>query len=226
MPRDDRQEDNAKQPLITEIRTHYITEIRKKGCTMKTLVVLCHPSADSLTAHLADHVMASLQAGGHDATLHDLYQEGYDPRLTAEEFAAYNTAIHEDAEGLQSYQAMVLVFPTWWSGLPAMLKGWIDRSFLPGTAFVPDPINKTIRPRLTKLRHIMVITTLGGPAWIDRLVLRCPVYRILKWGVFKACSPKARFVMFSLYRSEGVSTQRLAQFKQKITNTVANWRPQ
>lgn len=188
---------------------------------MKTLIILCHPDPNSLSAHLADHARVALRDSGHDVRLRDLYGEGYDPRLTAGEKARYNTGPHEDAADLQGVEALVMVFPIWWSGMPAMLKGWVDRSFLPGVAFDVDA--GALHPRLTQLQEVLVITTLGGAAWIDRLVLRRPLYRVLKWGLLKPCAPKARFKMLSLYGAEGATNARLTRFRQRITRQITKW---
>ncbi|MEC7964039.1 MAG: NAD(P)H-dependent oxidoreductase [Pseudomonadota bacterium] len=183
---------------------------------MKTLIVLCHPLQDSLNAHLAKKAQAKMAAAGHEVQLLDLYAEGFDPRLSVAERQGYYTAPFDDDGALQEVEALILVFPTWWFGLPAMLKGWIDRSFLPGVAYDHDPELKALTPRLHRLRHVVAVTTLGSPAWIDRLVLRRPVYRALKWGVVKACAPKARFAMLSLYKAEGVAQSRADRFVTRL----------
>jgi putative NADPH-quinone reductase len=188
---------------------------------MKTLCILCHPNRNSLSAHLADHTVAYLRERGHNVTLRDLYAEGYDPRLSEAEQARYNTGPHVDDADLQGVETLVMVFPTWWSGMPAMLKGWVDRSFLPGIAFDVDA--GALHPRLTQLQEVLVITTLGGPAWVDRLVMRRPLYRVLKWGLLKTCAPKARFTMLSLYGAETITEPRLSRFKTRITHQINRW---
>jgi putative NADPH-quinone reductase len=190
---------------------------------MKTLCVLCHPSRGSLSAHLADHTVAYLRARGHDVILSDLYAEGYDPCLSAAEKDAYHTPPYVDTAELQGIEALVMIFPTWWSGMPAKLKGWVDRSFLPGVAFDVDAATGALHPRLMQLQQVLVITTLGGPAWIDRLVLRRPLYRVLKWGLLKPCAPKARFRMLSLYGAETITEARLTLFTRRITRQINKW---
>lgn len=188
---------------------------------MRCLVALSHPLPQSLNARLAQVACEALEAAGHEVRFLDLYAENFDPVLPPEERAAYYEDRFEDHAGLADIEALVLVFPTWWFGLPAMLKGWIDRSFLPGVAYDHADNLSALSPRLTGLRHVLVVTTLGAPGWIDRLVLRRPVYRALKWGVVKACAPRARFRMLSLYGSETVTDAAVNAFEVRIRKAVA-----
>jgi len=183
---------------------------------MKTHVVLAHPLSDSLAAHFAGRIVSKLGQKGHSVQLHDLYSEGFNPVLSPKEREAYYSDKFEDSAGLTETEALVLVFPTWWFGVPAILKGWIDRSFLPGVAYDHATDLSALRPRLTGLRHVLVVTTLGSPAWIDWLILRRPVRRVLKWGVIKACAPQARFSMLSLYKAEQPTPERVARFTTRI----------
>lgn len=133
----------------------------------------------------------------------------------------YNLSqVERDVALLRDAEMLLLVFPTWWFGLPAMLKGWIDRVFAPGVAFAQAPDFGPIKPLLTNLRQVVAITTLGSPWWIDWLVLRRPVRRQLKWGVFKACAPSARFEMLSFYGADKPGTERVDAFARRISGRL------
>ena len=96
---------------------------------MRVLVVYAHPLADSFAAALHQTIVAALRRGGHEVDDCDLYAEGFDPVLTAAERRAYNTATprprrcRRPRRAAQAAEAMVLCFPTWWYGMPAILKG-------------------------------------------------------------------------------------------------------
>ncbi len=142
---------------------------------MKVHVVHCHPAADSLVAAARDRVMAGLAAGGHEVRLLDLYAEGFEPELSAWERTHHlddpstKPDIARYAADLQWCDALVLVYPTWFSGQPAMLKGWIDRVWVRGVAYeLPEGAN-TIRPLLGNIRRIVVVTTHGSPKWVNVL---------------------------------------------------------
>jgi NAD(P)H dehydrogenase (quinone) len=188
---------------------------------MRCLLVFAHPLEDSLNGRLCRFIRSSLEAAGHDVTCLDLYRLDYDPRLTPEERRRHDgsdpgTLRSPDADELERAEALVLVFPTWWFGMPAMLKGWIDRTFSPGVAFHQGGEGGLIRPGLGTLRHFLVVTTLGSPWWLGRIVMQEPLRRTLRWGVARACAPKAKFRMLSLYSAEKVEEQRVEAFESRI----------
>lgn len=191
---------------------------------MKVHLVLAHPVADSLNAGLAARVEQTLLAAGASLDRLDLYAEGFDPRLGADERARYTAAGTAPGEDIGALQArlgaadlLVLVFPTWWSAPPAILKGWFDRVWTPGFAF--DPVTP-IRPRLTGLKSVLVVTTFGAPWWIDLLVMWRPVWRMLRVALVGACAPQARFRMLSLYAAETVTPERLDRFGARLDKAV------
>jgi NAD(P)H dehydrogenase (quinone) len=154
---------------------------------MRILVVYAHPVEDSFAAALRDTVTAALTEGGHEVDLCDLYAEAFDPALSRAERIAYRdvhadrTSVASHIERLQRADGLVLVFPSWWYGMPAILKGWFDRVWLPGVAFDFGP--QAIRPLLTNLRLFGVVTTTGAPAWFTRLYLGNPSKRVLMRGL-------------------------------------------
>ncbi len=194
----------------------------------KALIVLAHPGAQSLSRLFAEDAARALESRGADIALLDLYAAGFAPALTPAERAAYygeqqdHSGVVEHASLLTEAETLVLVFPTWWFGMPAILKGWIDRVFAPGIAFEHASDFGPIKPRLTNLKRVLVITTLGSPAWIDWLVMRRPVRRILKTAILGLCAPQAKFTILSLYAAENPDPGRIKAFEAKILATLTN----
>lgn len=191
---------------------------------MHALVVFAHPVPDSLGAHLAACIEAALRARGMHVDRLDLYAEGFEPLLSAEERRGHRGGVYLPAPDIAALQArlaaadhLVLVFPTWWFGLPASLKGWFDRVWAPGFAYVPGT---PIRPLLNRLKSCLVVTTLGSPWWVDRLIMRRPLRRILKTALIGACMRQARFTMLSLYEAEAVPPNRVARFIGRIDRAI------
>ena len=108
---------------------------------MRILVVWAHPLADSYSAALKDRAVSALQSSGHDIDLLDLYAEEFDPALSAQERIDYhdlelNVAnVRPYVEQLRAAEGLLLVFPTWSFGFPAILTGWLQRVWIPGVAF-------------------------------------------------------------------------------------------
>lgn len=184
------------------------------------LLVFAHPLADSLNARLAATIEAEARAHGWKVTRRDLYDREFDPRLTPDERAGYYATpaatLTEEKRELAEAQVLILVFPTWWFGFPAILKGWFDRVWTPGIAFDHAPGFGPMLPRLHDLREVLAVTTMGAPAWIDWLVLRRPLRRILRLAILKPCAPKAHLAWRVLHDAEVVAEPRIAALEARL----------
>ncbi len=189
---------------------------------MNCLVVLAHPLTNSLCGYLSKRIISLLKSKGYNVTVKDLYKDKFDPNLSIQERQSYYEAefdqsqLTSDITQLKETNTLVLIFPTWWFGFPAILKGWFDRVWAPGYAYNHASDLGAITPCLDNLKEVKVITTLGSPWWVDYFILWRPVNRILKVALLGACTKHCNFKMFSLYKSENVSQKRLAKFIKKI----------
>lgn len=156
---------------------------------MRALVVYCHPLGASFTAAVRDLVLAKLYAAGAEVRLRDLYAEGFQPVLTAPELQGYLNApanrapVDGHCADVEWCDTLIFVYPTWWYGLPAMLKGWLDRVMLPDMAFhMPKAPGETIRPGLLHITRLGVFTTCGASWWLT-LYVGFPGRRTLQRGL-------------------------------------------
>lgn len=120
---------------------------------MQALIVYAHPEPSSFNATLRDVAVATLKKRGYTVEVSDLYAEGFDPaegpahytnRIDSEVFSplaeqrhawetdTLPTDVRREIERLQRADLVILQFPLWWHGMPAMLKGWMDRVFVSG----------------------------------------------------------------------------------------------
>ncbi|CAN7488948.1 NAD(P)H-dependent oxidoreductase [Mesorhizobium sp. LjNodule214] len=133
---------------------------------MKILVLYAHPVETSFNAGLHRTIVERLTAAGHAVDDCDLYAEDFDPRLTRAERLGYHDQRGEaDAaafyvERLLRAEALVLSYPVWNFGFPAMLKGFFDRVFLPGVSF--RLVDGKVQPSLHNIRKMAAVTTYGG----------------------------------------------------------------
>lgn len=139
-------------------------------------MIVANPESRSFTHAAARRAEQGLLAAGHQVIVRDLYAEGFTAAMSPAERAAYQSAepflspqVAEHIELVRSAEALVFVYPTWWSGLPAVLKGWLDRVMVPGVAFDFDAAGK-VRPQLTGIRHLVGISTYGAPWWTVKTV--------------------------------------------------------
>lgn len=180
------------------------------------------PLEDSLCHYLAAQTVEHLTLNGYQITLLDLYKNNFEPVLTQQERESYyqenfnDDLLVNEIEQLKQAESLVLVFPTWWFGFPAILKGWFDRVWAPGHAYNHASDLGAITPLLDNLNEVKVITTLGSPWWVDKLVLGEPVKRVLKTALLGACTKRCKFNMLSLYNSERASKKRVESFVRKI----------
>jgi NAD(P)H dehydrogenase (quinone) len=152
----------------------------------RVLVVFAHPCEESLSSALHQRTLAGLRKGGWEIDDCDLNAEGFNPVLTAQERRDYHDTalncgpVQSYVDRLRAAEALVLVFPVWNFGFPAILKGWFDRVWLPGVSF--DLVDDNLVPAL---QNIAAVTTYGGDRMRAFLVGDPPrklVTRVL-WGV-------------------------------------------
>lgn len=107
---------------------------------MRVLIVYAHPNPASFCHALLRRVESALREAGHEVRVKDLYAEGFNPVLSAAELGALNDGrvpeiiAHEQAH-LVWAEGLVLIHPLWWFGVPAILKGWFDKTLTHGFAF-------------------------------------------------------------------------------------------
>lgn len=193
---------------------------------MKVLVVYCHPCGQSFSAAVRDVAVEALEQRGHDVHLVDLYGIGFDPVMRLEEWRGYfkdgdNLApIRDQAQQLLWAEAVVFIYPTWGYGLPAMLKGWLERVLVPGFAFDMPTSALGPKPKLRHIGRVLALTTCGASPLLSWLMGQ-PGRRTLLRGFRSVCNPFCRTKYLALYKMDSVSEgQRLAHL-ERVRRTIA-----
>ena len=133
---------------------------------MKALILFAHPCPESFGAALHSRIVETLKERGWEVDDCDLNAEGFQPVLTEEERRNYHEEpsniepVREYVERLLAAEALIFSFPVWNFGYPAILKGFLDRVFLPGVAF--KLVDGKVKPNLTHIRKLAAVTTYGG----------------------------------------------------------------
>ena len=193
---------------------------------MRVLMIHCHPRADSYSAALRDTTAAALKAAGHAVDVRDLYAEGFAAALTAAERARYHTegdnetGIEDHVAALRWAEALVLVYPTWWYGMPALLKGWFDRVWSPGIAFRLGA--GAIEPLLTNITRIGVVTTYGSPLWL-LWYIGWPDRKLIGRDIRRLCAKGCRLDWVSLNAMDHRKPAELDAFVQKVRAHFSRW---
>jgi len=197
---------------------------------MLVAVVVAHPSADSYCHHLASRAVTGLLAAGHDVELLDLYDDGFRVAMSAEERDAYHgeapirdPLVARYAEVVQRAGALVFVYPTWWSGQPAMLKGWIDRVWVAGVAWEMRPGAARISPGLRNIRRIVGVTTHGSSKFVNALEGESGK-RTMSRVMRAMCARRTRTTWCALYGVDRCDESARMRFLDRVEKTTAKLR--
>ena len=193
---------------------------------MRVLVIYCRPVAESFAAAAHRTVLEALIEAGHEVTDVDLYAENFDPVMSRQERLDYldtdrnERPVKRYDEQLAAADAIVLVYPAWWYGMPAMLKGYFDRVWLPGVAFDVTPDGRVLTERLQRIRRIVVVTTYGGPWWMVRIALGDPARKIVSRAVRALCGRGCRVDWYVQYNMDRATPRRLSRFLDRIRSGI------
>lgn len=196
---------------------------------MRALVVYCHPNPDSFTAAVRDTVCDALHRSGAETRVVDLYAEDFDASLSAAELSIYedtarNTApVAGHVAALRWADTLIFVYPTWWYGLPARLKGWLDRVLVPGVAFrMPEATGGDIKPGLTHIRALAVFTTCGASRWLTAAI-GAPGRRTLLRGIRALCGRRCRTLYCAHYLMDSSTPESRAAHLARVAARTARF---
>lgn len=157
----------------------------------RILVIDGHPRAGSLCAALAARYAAGARQAGHDVRELSLRTLRFDPLLNEEGHGeqALEPDLQAAQDALRWGTHQVWIFPNWWGGLPALLKGFIDRVLLPGFAFKYRERSLRATPLLPG-RTAHLIVTMDSPPWYYRWVMCAPGLAQMKGPILAFCGIK------------------------------------
>lgn len=157
----------------------------------KILVVLGHPRGDSLCAAMAKAYADAAQAAGAEVHRLDLAELQFEPILRK----GFGSTLEPDLERAQAElswaEHVVWIYPIWWGNLPALLKGFCDRVFLPGFAFRYLE-GKALPQKLLSGRTSRLLVTLDSPPWYYRWLIGAPAERALAKATLEFCGISVR----------------------------------
>ncbi|MFP3835056.1 NAD(P)H-dependent oxidoreductase [Chryseobacterium sp. SIMBA_028] len=130
---------------------------------MRHLIIYAHPNENSLNHSLLDIVVENLKLQNHEIIIRDLYNIGFDPVLSLDDIKKQHLGkVNDDILLEQEYiswaEQITFIYPIWWTGLPAIMKGYIDRVFSYGFAYRYD---LGIQKGLLKGKKTIIINTHG-----------------------------------------------------------------
>lgn len=132
---------------------------------MKHLIVYAHPNPKSFNHAILETLQGELLERGHEVRVRDLYKVGFNPVLSSYDFEMLSQGtvppdIHEEQEHISWADVIITIYPVWWTGLPAMLKGYFDRVLTHGFAYA---YGENGPEQLLKGKRGVFFTTQGNP---------------------------------------------------------------
>lgn len=196
---------------------------------VKALLVSAHPCADSFSHAVSAAANRGLATAGHDVTVLDLYASGFVAAMSAAELDAYrdqrppvDPLVRQHGELVKQVDALVFVYPTWWSGPPAILKGWLERVLVPGIAFTFDDKGK-VQPALTHVRRIVGISTYGSP-WTYVKLVNDNGRRMLTRALRTTCGRGTSTTWLGLYSIDTTGAAEREAFLDRVEHSLAKLR--
>jgi len=158
----------------------------------RTLVVIAHPNPNSFNQAIKARLVAELEAQNHQVRVRDLYASGFDPVLSLEELQRYDSQegdvpaeVKAEQDEILWADHLIFIYPTWWWSMPAMMKGYVDRVFVPGFAFSVD--DQGIRGLLEGKKVWIIQTTGSDQAYIEENGLGKMIKTPIEIGLFNFC---------------------------------------
>jgi NAD(P)H dehydrogenase (quinone) len=194
---------------------------------VQILVVFAHPLETSFVSALHARIVETLRKGGHAVDDLDLHAEKFDPVMSREQMRAYvdtraNTReVEAYVQRLRRAEALVLVFPVWFDGLPAIMQGYFQRVFLPGVAVVIDEAG-LFHPNLRHIRRMAAVAAYGE-GQRDVAAKGDPPRRFVRHNIGALIDPKGGFEYLALYDMNFTAAARRAAFIKRVTRAFEAW---
>lgn len=183
---------------------------------MNVLIIYAHPNHESFNWAILQQIKRGLDESENKVTLIDLYEERFDPVLKFDSYIK-RRELHRDPE-TEKYrnlftqaEHLIFIYPIWWYGPPAILKGFIDRVFASGFAYTYD---SNLPKGLLKGKTAWVVYTIDSPKWYVKLFRLNIEWINMKNAVLKFCGfGKVERLMFSgLKRSNQKKREKWLQY--------------
>jgi putative NADPH-quinone reductase len=176
---------------------------------------------------LRDAAVSGLRKAGHSVDTIDLAADSFNPVMHEDEWLSYTTMnpvfppdVARYVELVKHAEVMVFVYPTWWSSVPAQLKGWAERVFMPTVAFKMNSKNQ-VRPALGNLRRIVTVTTFGSP-WVYVKAMNDNGSRMFSRSLRLSCTHRVRFLRLAHYQMDRSTPDSRAAFLAQVEDKLAH----
>ncbi|CAA7386828.1 NAD(P)H-dependent oxidoreductase [Chryseobacterium fistulae] len=188
---------------------------------MRHLIIYAHPNENSLNHHLLQTVIESLQSDGHEIEVRDLNQINFNPVLSLQDMQEQRLGkVAEDITIEQDFiswaEHITFIYPIWWTGMPAIMKGYIDRVFSYGFAYRYD---QGVQKGLLKEKQTVIINTHGkSHEEYASLGMDKALSLTSDKGIFSYCGLEINQHLF-FDKADKATSEQIEIWKDQIKNT-------
>lgn len=156
---------------------------------MKVLIIYAHPNPHSFNNAILETVKRGLADGQHSFDVIDLYAENFNPVLVFNDNKKRSDLSHDsETENyrnlIQKAQHLIFIYPIWWYGPPAIVKGFLDRVFVAGFAYSNK---KKLRRGMLGDKTAWIVYTIDSPSWFVKIFRRNMEWKVMKKAVLEYC---------------------------------------
>lgn len=192
---------------------------------MNVVIIFNHPYEGSYCNAILDSVIRGLLQANHEVDVINLDKEGFNPVMTSQDLKAFrdkkpvDPKVIEYKNRLEQADHLVFIFPIWWELMPALMKGFIDKVIFPGVAYdYVNGSNTRMKPLLTNIKGVTVITTMNTPGILYRVIFGNAIQKALIRGTFWKLGYKNR-KWLNLNMVKQVSVEKRKLWLTKIEKT-------
>ncbi|HXT08389.1 MAG TPA: NAD(P)H-dependent oxidoreductase [Roseiarcus sp.] len=194
---------------------------------MRVLVLFAHPVATSFGAAVHQTLVTTLAGRGHQIDDCDLNAEGFNPVMSQQDRLDYHNVkvnrarVAPYVERLLAADALAFSFPVWNMGFPAILKGFIDKVFIPGVSFNLSD-NGNYAPTLRNIKKLGVACTYGG-ARLHTFLAGDPCRRFVTRSLRVTCGLGATCDYVALHDMNHTRADKRQAFLREVERRFSRW---
>jgi NAD(P)H dehydrogenase (quinone) len=184
---------------------------------MKIVIIFNHPYEGSYCNAILNSVTRGLQQANHEIDIINLDKEGFNPVMSSLDLKAFrdkkpvDLKVIEYKDRLEKADQVIFIFPIWWELMPALMKGFIDKVIFPGVAYdYVNGSNTRMKPLLTNIKRVTVITTMNTPGILYRVIFGNAIQKALMRGTFWKLGYKNRkWISYNMVKSVSIGKRKL-----------------
>ncbi len=179
------------------------------------------PHQRSYSAALLAAVMKGLRSNDHSVDLIDLHTDGFNPVMSASDLASWRQKQTSDPlaadyqQRLMAADHIIFIFPIWWEGMPALMKGFFDKVFVKGIVYAETKPGRPFKCLLPRLRGVSLLTVMSTPTFVYRWFLGNPIAKMVFRGTFRKMGVNA----LKWYNYSGMENRSLKQRQSRLAKT-------